>query len=137
MVDIRKYLKENKEKPILKNEKVSERIFTPPEEDYTVAGIMDMMIQAAGIITEHKIAIALGYESNWNVPYYNGAEIDWIMKHVTPILKAAQETKKITAQNATKVIELLGKGKLTPTEAMQYLQIIEKKETLDLIESLK
>lgn len=106
-------------------------------DEPTLLGIADKLIQAANIIVDHRIAIALGLETNSNAIFYNAPETEWILSQVAPMLKAMQQTKKIKADHMKDITKLIGKGKISLTEAKDLMEVVSQMTTLELLDEIK
>lgn len=135
MVDFKKLVEESEGPMDLKAAR-SKPLFDTDEEP-SLQGISEKLIQAANVITDHKIAIALGLETNQNAIFFSGAETEWILARVEPMLKAVQQTKKIKADQTSDIIKLLEKGKLSIAEARSMIELINQKQTMELLSELE
>ena len=131
MVDLRKFISTIETPQSLEGAR-GQRLWDT-EEPATLLGISDTLVQAASIIVDHKIAIALGYETNNNSMFYSGAEIDWVMRIVEPMIKTVQQTKKLEVENHKQVLSLLSRGRVNIDEAKGLLEMLDKKMQLDLM----
>ena len=136
MVDFKKLVEESEGPIDLKNSR-NKPLFDEPGEEPSLQGISEKLIQAANVIVDHRIAIALGLETNQNSIFYNGAETEWILGRVEPMLKAIQQTKKIKADQTSDIIKLLEKGKLSINEARSMIELINQKQTMELLSELE
>jgi len=105
-------------------------------DEISLNAISEKLIEAANVITDHRIAIALGKEVNSNSIFYNSSESEWILKQVEPMIRALEQTKKIHVQHMKDVTQLVGKGKLSLTEAKSYMELVTKQTTMDLLNEL-
>lgn len=112
-----------------------QRLFDTAEEP-TLGGMVDKLIHAANVIVDHRIAIAVGLETNKNAIFYNNNECEWVLKQVEPMLKTVEQTKKIQAESMKDVTKLLSKGKISIAEAKEYLNIIQQQTAMDLLEEI-
>ena len=76
MVDFKKLVEES-EGPMDLTQARGKSLFDEGEEP-SLMGISEKLIQAANVIVDHRIAIALGLETNKNAIFYNNAESEWI-----------------------------------------------------------
>lgn len=95
-------------------------------ETQDITEIAENLISVAKRIYDYRIAIALGEKPKEAL---NHGFIDYqqyIIDLVEPMIKDYQQTKNIDAKSASEVIKLLGKGKVTPREAIELLTVIGK-----------
>ena len=106
-------------------------------DEPSLVGISDKLVRAANVIVDHKIAIALGLETNNNSIFFNQPEVEWILARVEPMLKTVQQTKKIQAESMADVVSLLKDGKVSLSEAKQVMDLVAQKSTMALLDELK
>ena len=135
MVDFKKLVEES-EGPMDLTQARGKSLFDEGEEP-SLMGISEKLIQAANVIVDHRIAIALGLETNKNAIFYNNAESEWILARVEPMIKSIQQAKKIKADQTNDVIGLLKKGKLSIQEAKDMIDLINQKESMDMLKMLE
>ena len=77
------------------------------------------------IVRDEEEAHALGLPSGWFS--YDHKELNKIVDMVKPMLKDAQSTRKIEAQTALEVVQLMQKGKVSISDAMSLMTLIKAK----------
>lgn len=75
------------------------------------------------IIRDEEEARALGLPPDWFS--YDHKELNKIVDMVKPMLKDAQSTRKIEAQTALEVVQLMQKGKISISDAMSLMTLIK------------
>jgi len=101
------------------------------ERKVAVGDIAEKLIRAADRIHDYHISIALGLDPPEGFEQGNKDYQQKILDLVSPMIKDYQQVKSITANTASSVIALLGKGKITPSEAITLLKVIQTKVETD------
>ena len=60
-----------------------------------------------------------------------------IVDMVKPLMKTAEQVKKLQAESVRDVVSLLKNGKISVGEARQLMEMMEKKAMLDVLEEMK
>ena len=88
--------------------------------------IAEKLISVANRIYDYRIAIALGEKPDEALNQGYVEYQQYIIDLVEPMIKDYQQSKNIDAKSASEVIKLLGRGKVTPKEAIELLTVIGK-----------
>jgi hypothetical protein len=97
------------------------------EKVYTLEDMTRRLVQVAYKIQEYHIATALGLPPPEGFEKGDTNRQNEILAKVTPMLQEFQETKKIDANSSSEVVKMLSAGKITPSEAIKILEVIESK----------
>lgn len=85
-------------------------------------------IEKASLLLEHKLALATGVpreELPLNPDMLDSSYTPKLLDELFPMLQAVQVNAKIEAETTKDVIALIGKGKISMTEALQLINIIK------------
>lgn len=62
---------------------------------------------------------------------YDHGKLDEVVEIVRPLLKAAQQTRKVEAETSQDVIKLISKGKITMTEAVELMSLVKLRTSVE------
>lgn len=95
-------------------------------ENQSVDQIAENLISVAKRIYDYRIAVALGEKPREALNRGFVEYQQYIISLVEPMILDYQQAKNIDAKSANEVIKLLGKGKVTPKEAIELLNVVGK-----------
>ena len=101
--------------------------------------ITDLLIDTAYQIVDYKGKVALGVPSEElpeNYISFDDSSQNYIMDLVRPMLRTAQQIKKVQADSVKDVIKQLSKGKLTIDEATKLIELIGTKVEAEVMEDI-
>lgn len=62
---------------------------------------------------------------------YDLGKLDEVVEIVRPLLKAAQQTRKVEAETSKDVIKLISQGKITMTEAVDLMSLVKLRTSVE------
>lgn len=101
----------------------------------TTDDIVEGLIDKVGEIIDYRLGVALGHEPPEGHEHYNVAEQIRMMELAKPLIQGHQSAKAIKAKTSADIINMVGRGKITATEAQEMMKLLLLKQEVDDIES--
>ncbi len=82
--------------------------------------IDNILIRATGIKDENGLRVKVDYKAE-----------SLVLSIITPMLQAESDVKKLNADSSHDVVDMLGKGEISPREAIELMSMLSTKSTMD------
>lgn len=102
----------------------------------TIQEMREIFLKKGMKVLKHKLCLATGEDSPLDFSVIAREDVDDICKVLYPIIQQSEELRALNAKSTSDVIQLLGKGKITPEQAFKLMEILEKQQNIEELPKL-
>lgn len=101
----------------------------------TIDEVAENLIDKVAEILDYRLGVALGHEPPEGYEKYNVQEQQRMLELAKPLIQKYESVRVINAKSTNDIIMLLSKGKITPVEAKQMMELLLLKSEVEDLEA--